>query len=224
MFGGKNTRKSIMDFLIGFLAHAGCIFGLIAVHECGHYLAGWVGGIPARDMSIRLLTFPQHVALRSEDRWVSPMELEPYLATMWKHLVTTPRLFLYTAGGHLLETLVTTVTVIALVQLGWPKVAFMVAMMSTFLVGIGVLVMDLPLAWLRGHPFGDVSGLWRLAKLPTVGLVLLLFAVRILLLWYATVSPNSGNFRGRRPWSSELRRSTVAVAKFLEFERFTDCV
>ncbi len=174
-----------MDFLIGFLAHGACIFGLIAVHECGHFLAGWVGGIPVKDMRIRLLTFPQHVALRFEDRCVSPLELEPYLATMWRHLVTTPRLFLYTAGGHLLETLFTVVAVVVLVQLDWPKLAFMVAMMSTFLVGIGVLVMDLPIAWFRGHPCGDVSGMWRLAKLPTLGLVLAMFAIRIILLWHA---------------------------------------
>ena len=88
-----------MDFLINFLAHSGCIFGLITVHEFGHFLAGWAGGIPAGDMRVRLLTFPQHVALRFQDRWVSPFELDPYLATMSRHLVTTPRLFLYTAGG-----------------------------------------------------------------------------------------------------------------------------
>ena len=174
-----------MNFVIIFLAHAGCIFGLICVHECGHFLAGWLGGMPARDMRIRLLAFPQHVALRSEDRWVSPFELGPYLVAMSRYLVTTPRLFLYTAGGLLVETLFSVVAVIALVQSGWLKLAFMVALMSACLFGGAVLVLDLPLAWRRGHPCGDVSGLWALAKVPTALLVLSLLAIRILLLWYA---------------------------------------
>lgn len=174
-----------MSFLIGFLAHAACIFGLIAVHECGHFIAGWVGGIPARHKRIRLLTFPQYVALRFEDRWVSPFELEPYLATMWRYLVTIPRIFLYTAGGHLIETLFSLVAVVGLVQAGWQPVAFMVALMSACLVGLSVLVLDLPFAWVRGQPCGDVSGLWRLAKLATALFVLALLAVRVGLLWYA---------------------------------------
>jgi len=180
-----------MDFLVSFLAHTGCIFGLICVHECGHFLAGSVGGIPARDMRIRLLTFPQHVALRFENRWVSPFELEPYLATMSRHLVTTTRLYLYTAGGLIVETLFSVVTVIALVQSGWPHWAFMVALMSSCLFGIAVLVLDIALAWLRGHPCGDVSGLWALAKLPTAMFVLALLVVRVLMLWYATAAPGA---------------------------------
>jgi hypothetical protein len=174
-----------MDFFISFLAHTGCIFGLISVHECGHFLTGWVGGIPARDMRIRLLTFPQHVALRFEDRWVSPFELDPYLATMSRHLRTTARIFLYTAGGLLVETLFSIVVVVALVQSGCPTLAFMVALMSACLLGGAVLVLDLPLAWLRGHPCGDVSGLWALARFPTALLVLASLGIRILLLWYA---------------------------------------
>jgi hypothetical protein len=174
-----------MDFLVNFLAHTGCIFGLICVHECGHFLAGMAGGIPARDMRIRLLTFPQHVALRFENRWVSPFELEPYLATMSRHLVTTPRLYLYTAGGLLTETLFSVVAVVTLVQTGWRNLAFMVALMSTCLFGIAVLMLDIALAWLRGHPCGDVSGLWALKKPPTVLLVLALLTIRVLMLWYA---------------------------------------
>jgi hypothetical protein len=71
------------------------------------------------------------------------------------------------------------------VQSGWPKLAFIVALMSACLFGGAVLVLDLPLAWLRGHPCGHVSGLWALAKFPTALLVLASLAVRILLLWYA---------------------------------------
>ena len=36
-------------------------FSLIAAHQSGHYLAGMIAGIPARDMRVVLLAFPQHV-------------------------------------------------------------------------------------------------------------------------------------------------------------------
>ena len=81
-----------------------CYFLLVSVHEVGHYLAGWAAGIPAAEMRIRLFTFPQHVALRDGERWVLPFDLESYFAVMRRHLLTTPRLYLYTAGGMLLET------------------------------------------------------------------------------------------------------------------------
>ena len=82
-----------------------CYFLLVSVHEVGHYLAGWAAGIPAAEMRIRLFTFPQYVALRDGERWVLPFDLESYLAVMRRHLLTTPRLYLYTAGGMLLETM-----------------------------------------------------------------------------------------------------------------------
>ena len=51
-----------------FLGCVAAIFGIIAVHECGHYLAGAAAGIPWNSMKIRLFTFPQHVALKAESR------------------------------------------------------------------------------------------------------------------------------------------------------------
>jgi hypothetical protein len=174
-----------MQFLAIFFTYAACIVLLIVVHECGHYVAGWLGGIPLSEMRIRLLTFPQHVALWFEDRWVGPHELEPYLATMFRHLTSTPRLFLYTAGGFLSETLFTVAATLLFVQFGLPKMALLVAAMSLVMNLIAVLVLDLPLAWRIGHPAGDVSGLWALAKLPTALVVVGMLAIRVALLWYA---------------------------------------
>jgi hypothetical protein len=54
-----------------FLLMLAIVFSLIAAHEKGHFLAGMVVGIPARDMRIVVLAYPQHVALRNGDRWVS---------------------------------------------------------------------------------------------------------------------------------------------------------
>jgi hypothetical protein len=69
-----------MGFLLVFLLILVLVFVLIAVHEAGHYLAGLMGGIPARDMRLVLFAFPQHVALRDGQEWVSPVrDIHRYL-------------------------------------------------------------------------------------------------------------------------------------------------
>jgi hypothetical protein len=178
------------------VACLGCVFVLIAIHEAGHYLAGWVGGIPARDMRLRLLTFPQHVALRVDDRWVSPGEFEPYLAKMRACLPTSPRLFLYTAGGFLLETLFAAGAVGAALALGYRWPAQVVALCSAWLLGSYVLLMDLPFTLRHRVPCGDLSGLWWVARVPAAVLAVVLFAVRALLLWASFAEPGSVLSRG----------------------------
>jgi hypothetical protein len=70
----------VHEFVLIFLANAASIFVLIVVHETDHFLAGWVGGIPVCEMRIRLLTFPQHVALRDGKEWVTQFDLERSVA------------------------------------------------------------------------------------------------------------------------------------------------
>jgi hypothetical protein len=181
-----------VNFLYWSLACFGCLFVLVAVHETGHYLAGWVGGIPVRDMRIRLLTFPQHVALLVNGTWVSPAspgEFEKYLAKMQACLPTPPRLFLYTAGGFLVETVVAVIVVCVALALGYRWPAQVVALCSSWLLASYVLLMDLPQTLRTGMPCGDLSGLWRIARLSTAVLAIVLFAVRGWLLWAAFAEP-----------------------------------
>jgi len=175
-----------MELIYTIVAFAVCFFVLIAVHEFGHFLAGWAGGVPARNMKIRLLVFPQRVLLRDGDRWVSPLDIGPYVTVMRRYLTTLPKCYLYVAGGLLSETLFSSATSVAFVELGWLTFAFLVAF-STLIHYIAYLVLlDLPMALWNGRASGDFSGLWSMAKIPTVMLVTGLFAVQALLLWYAT--------------------------------------
>jgi hypothetical protein len=48
-----------------------------------------------------------------------------------------------------------------------------------------LVAMDVPMAIRRGHPWGDVSGLWWLAKAPTAVLVLGMLMIRGALVWAA---------------------------------------
>ena len=102
-----------------FLAPA-LVFVLIAVHEMGHYVAGLTAGIPAEAMRIRLLTFPQHVALRDGDRWVSPVrEIEHFVAVSRRNLSTRAAAFRWVAGGLVMETGFTALVCLLTVRLGW---------------------------------------------------------------------------------------------------------
>ena len=175
-----------MIFLLIFLANAVCVFVLIAVHETGHFLAGWAGGIPLGAMRIRLLTFPQHVALRDGEEWVTPLsDLERYVRIMQRHLGFGARLFLYTAGGMILGTVFTVAAAVVAKEAGFSGMAIMIAAQSLVMGLIYIFVMDLPMALRRGYPAGDVSGMWFIAKIPTVVFVVGLLAIDGLLLWYA---------------------------------------
>ena len=174
------------EFVLIFVANAVCVFVLIAVHEVGHFLAGWAGGIPLSGMRIRLLTFPQHVALRDGVEWVSPVQdLQRYVAVMQRHLGSGVRLFLYTAGGLIVGTVFTVAAVVLAKMTGLSGVATMVAAQSLGMGWIYVFVMDLPQALRRGYPAGDISGMWSISKSPTVLFVIGMFALDGLLLWYS---------------------------------------
>lgn len=78
-------------------------FLIVAVHECGHYLAGLLIGIPSRCLRIRLFTFPQHVALRDGDGWVGPQQMDRYLEIAVPLMPTRGRALAFVAGGFVLE-------------------------------------------------------------------------------------------------------------------------
>jgi hypothetical protein len=173
-----------MTYLINFVANALCIFTLISVHEVGHFLAGWVGGIPWRAMRIRLFRFPQDVILRDGNEWIAPSNLDQYLPVIERHLGSGSRLYFYVAGGLLLETVFAVAAAVIAKAAGWPNLALMVAGMSLLFFVLLVFVMDVPWALYHRRAFFDVSGLWHIAKVPTALLVVSLLGTRMLLVWY----------------------------------------
>ena len=171
-----------MNALTVFLFYFGVFVVVVGVHEAGHYLAGWVAGIPPGKMRIRTWAFPQHVALRDEDGWVSRDRIDEYIAAVWRYLPRRPQVFLYVAGGFALETLFTVTATLALNAAGFSKIAWVVLMLSTFGV-VWWLVLD-ALRTLRGRICGDFSGLWALARLPAALFILAIVASRGAALWY----------------------------------------
>ena len=84
------------------------------------------------------------------------------------------------------ETVFTTLLCLTALQFGWTFFAFWIAAVSLGMYLINVLLMDIPWALVRGHAFGDTSGLWTIARTPAALVTILLLAVRIFLVWYAS--------------------------------------
>ena len=172
-----------METLYAISFYAGLGFAFVVIHESGHYLAGRIGGIPFDQMRLRLMAFPQHVELRDNDDWISPTKsIERYIAIIWKCLRTTPRVYTYVAGGLIAETIFTIVATMTLVSIGQPKAAFLVVFLS--LLGNGGWVVADTIAVLRGRTLGDWSGMWHVAKIPTIAFLLAYFVVRAALWIY----------------------------------------
>ena len=113
-----------MGFVLLFLLIVGLVFVLIAVHETGHYLAGLMGGIPARDLKVVLFAFPQHVAVRDGSAWVSPVrDLERFIAVTRRHFVSRWAAFRWVAGGMVLELTFAAAVWATAVLSGYPAVA-----------------------------------------------------------------------------------------------------
>lgn len=106
-------------------------FLIIAVHEVGHYLAGRLVGVPSASMRIRLLTFPQHVALRDGEDWVCPLDTERYVRLADPLMPTAASAATFVAGGFVLETLC--LAFWCLLRLPYAKVAISLALMMTII-------------------------------------------------------------------------------------------
>jgi hypothetical protein len=170
------VKATCMLTLFWITACVVSFFMFVAVHETG---------IPRRDMRIRLLAFPQHVALYTGEKWVAPAEFEPYLAKMQACLPTVPRMFLYTAGGFVFETVFVAAACVIALALGYKWIALVVGGMSLWLLASYILFMDLPGTLRYKVPCGDLSGLWWIKPWAAVSLAMAMFAVRVPLVWAA---------------------------------------
>lgn len=175
-----------LGFIVFFFLILVLVFLLIAIHETGHFLAGMLGGIPARDMKLVLLAFPQHVALRDGDEWVSPVrDITRYVEITRRYVATRGAAFRWVAGGMVLELAFVTVVWLLCRLTGYPALAFWSACISLGMYLINVCLMDLPWALRYRCAAGDTSGLWQIAPLPAMFFSLAMLASRLLLVAYS---------------------------------------
>lgn len=175
-----------MEFLLLFLLICILVFVLIAVHEAGHYLAGLMGGIPARDMRVVLFAFPQHVALRDGQEWVSPVrDIRRYIAITQRYFSSYWAAFRWVAGGMVVELVFVLCVWSAALYGGYRAAAFWTACVSLSMYAINVGLMDLPWALRYRCAAGDTSGLWQIAPMSAVIFSIVMVASRILLVVFS---------------------------------------
>ncbi len=175
-----------MGFLLVFLLMLVLVFVLIAVHEAGHYLAGLMGGIPARDMRLVLFAFPQHVALRDGQEWVSPVrDIHRYIAITQRHFRSYWVAFCWVAGGMVLELAFAVCLWGVALWGGYRAAAFWTACISLSMYAINVGLMDLPWALRYRCAVGDTSGLWQIAPVPAVLFSVVMVVSRALLIVFS---------------------------------------
>jgi hypothetical protein len=155
------------------------VYGVIvSVHELGHYSVGrWLAGIPADDIQIVLLDFPQHVALRDEGDWVSPLEQPRYSqiysrydteSTQWQYID------LYTAGGLIAQALGVIVIgglLLAAAERSWAELFLELSL----LLSVSYLILDIGSSRnssRRQGYTGDFSALWRYSPTGAIATVL----------------------------------------------------
>ncbi len=168
-----------------FLACVAAVFGIIAVHECGHILAGRAGGIPWSAMDIRLFAFPQHVALRSEGRWLHPTrDYVSYTAAAMSHLKNRTWAGFYVSGGLLIQTLAFISLVVGLISTGVPR--FWIASIVSALVSVPFIYLcfDLLFTRLSGRPSGDFTSLWEISPLASFTLTSFVLGTHVTVLIY----------------------------------------
>ena len=167
----------IAGFLI-FLACTAAILGIIVGHEFGHFLAGAAVGVPLSEMKIRLLTFPPHVALRSEGRWLHPVhDFERYVSASTLLLNGRIRNGFFAAGGLLLQTFVFAAVVFASASAGVPRFWSVPIICALLALPCFYLVSDLSFTRRAKRPSGDFSALWQLCPLASFTLTTFVLAV-----------------------------------------------
>lgn len=186
ILAGEVRRLSSITMLLAVLIFTGCllaVFGIISVHEWGHYLAGLAGGIPRHAMRVRLFVFPQHVALKSGAQWLHPQfDYAQYATAAMAFLRDQPRAVLYVAGGLVLQTVGFAGFVAGGVAAGIPRlwlIPVACAMASVFVL---YLIGDLLFTCFTRRPCGDFSFLWKISPVNCLFVTIVTLAVHVTVL------------------------------------------
>jgi len=170
-----------------FIFNAICIALFILVHEIGHYSIGRLAGIPAGEIRIRLLTFPQQVVLRDGTEWVSVSDLKRYLKILHRHIPSIRGQLAYITSGFLFETVFTLAMGVIMRATGFKLFAMIIIGLSLIFYLVYLFVMDLPHARRQKEPWGDSTLMFEKAPVFAtwwcIGMVIVRLGVIGLFLW-----------------------------------------
>lgn len=165
-----------------FIANIALLFILITVHECGHWFFGRLAGIPADQMRIRLLTFPQQVQLRDSDGWISVSTFDRYFERLREFIPSRAGQFAYVVGGFIFETVFLAVITVILGLQGYWLYAIVAPGVSLMMYLVYVFAMDIPQSKSLQKPWGDSTILHSLAPNWAIGVAMGMVVTRVLLI------------------------------------------
>jgi hypothetical protein len=167
-----------MSGIITLLICLSAIFTMIMIHECGHYFAGIMVGIPFRQMKICLWTFPQYVAIKDSNNWISPLDYEKFVTKSKEYIKGKPRAIVFASGGFVLQS-VAFITLIPLLKVNNIGGKFLGP--ATFAIVTQLFVYLL--SDLR-KPYGDFTSLLKLSKLAFYLIIVPVILIHVVVLVY----------------------------------------
>ena len=138
---------------------------IVYVHECGHYWAARFAGVEKEKLCIRMLSFPQHVALRNSDgSWISPAQRSLYVQLSEKYFRgNRTNIIRYVGAGLIVQSFFVLLGTWALWMMrlySWAYPLFFISVMITAIYFVTEAIFYLS----SKRPFGDFSALWVLSK------------------------------------------------------------
>lgn len=170
-----------MDQFFWILSGAAIFFGLIFVHELGHFMYGrFVMGIPKKRIKIVMNSWPQYVAIRNgaNEEWLSPTSLD-YQIAYKQYDKSLKKAWLFLSSGYLLSSLVLILVCISCWIIDFDPAR--VIRISIFINGV-VIFLDI-VAISAKKQTGDISHLWKISKLHASLVILMVIVVHLLALW-----------------------------------------
>lgn len=165
------------ELVVDVVGAIGFAFGLVVIHEYGHLLAGRVLGVPAAAIRVELAGRPPHTALRRGDRWLRPEDSD-YADAFQEHRPERWAAWIFVAGGVVVETAVTTASVLVLVAVGAEEVGIVLAWVA-LLLAVTYLIADVALTARSRLPYGDHAVLWQLHRGATCLLVAVALGTKV---------------------------------------------
>jgi len=145
------------------------------IHVLGHYYAGRrIAGIQAEAIRVDPRRFPQHVALRDDDGWVTAAESERYRDAYAAFDPDLEHFERFVAGGDIVQTAVVVPVALLLAVAGLPSVAGLATVGSLVATAL-LVVLDAAMTGTSDGAAGDYSTLWAVE--PRVPVLILLGVV-----------------------------------------------
>jgi len=178
-------------FVSGVPAPLGAVAGpafaaavAFAVHVLGHYYAARrIVGIPAASVTIDVRRFPQHVALRDEDVWVTTRESERFRAAYRAYDPDLEHFERFVAGGDIVQTALVVPAALGATAAGFPAVAG-AAVVGSLLTTALLVALDVVMTQFRAGAAGDYSTLWTIEWRVPVLILLGVVLVHLGVFWF----------------------------------------